>query len=155
MHAATRPNIVITFIGLLCLALAPLMLSACGSDYRPRNVIGLRGLDGGYEEEPGPGKLIKVSYTGPSSATVYMAANAVLYRSAEITQREGKAYFALYNDLPSAMKDRRSEKTVFSTIGGRAFSSAYIIPFAENAPGLLSAAEVIARLQTKVKGKPQ
>lgn len=142
-------------ISLLCLALFSLMLTACGSDYRPRTMFALQGLDGGYEEEPGPGKLIKVSYTGPLGATVHMAANSVLYRSAEITQREGKAYFALYNDLPSALKDRRAATTLFSTIGGRAFSYAYIVPFQGHAPGLLSAAEVIARLERKVKGQPQ
>ncbi|NHZ35062.1 hypothetical protein [Massilia rubra] len=132
-----------------------LTLAAC-SDYRERTWLTYQGRDaGGYEEEAGPGKLIKVSYTGPLGVHVYMAANSVLYRSAEITQREGKAYFALYNDLPSALKDRRSEKAIFSTVGGRAFSYAYIVPFQDNAPGLLSAAEVIARLEIKVKGKPR
>jgi hypothetical protein len=152
--ATPRPSF-LKLVSVLCLAAATVALTACGSDYRPRTRFALQGLDGGYEEEPGPGKLIKVSYTGPLSATVYMAANSVLYRSAEITQREGKAYFALYNDLPSALHDRRSEKTVYSTVGGRAFSYAYILPFQDDAPGLLSAAEVIARLEPKVKGKPQ
>ncbi|NHZ90359.1 hypothetical protein F2P45_15230 [Massilia sp. CCM 8733] len=132
-----------------------LLLAACAADYHPRTNYVLFASDGGYQEEQGPGKLIKVSYIGPRGVNVYMAANSVLYRSAEITQREGKTYFALYNDLPSALKDRRSDKAVYSTVGHRAFSYAYIVPFEDNAPGLLSAAEVIARLETKVKGKPR
>lgn len=135
-------------IRLLASALLPaLILTACASGYTPSNLI----VGFGYTEEKGPGQLIKVSYVGRDD-TVYMAAHYVLYRSAEIAQRERKPYFALYQDLPAALADRRSEKSLPGTADGKAHSFAYIVPFEHDAPGLLSAAEVLRRLGPKVKG---
>lgn len=141
-------------IRIVCLALLTSMLAACASGYQSRTGNMFRGVNGGYEEEQGPGQLIKISYTGTLGVTVHMAAHYVLYRSAEIAQREGKPYFALYQDLPAALKDRRSAASAFSTVGGKAYSYAYILPFDNDAPGLLAAEEVIARLAPKVKGRP-
>ncbi len=134
-------------------AMLAITLSACASAYESRTANLFRAVHGGYEDEQGPGQLIKVSYTGTLGVGVHMAAHYVLYRSAEIALREGKPYFALYRDLPSAMKDRRSPNSTFSTIDGRAFSYAYILPFEADADGLLSAHAVMKQLESKVKGK--
>ncbi|HEX8613176.1 MAG TPA: hypothetical protein VF800_17950 [Telluria sp.] len=136
------------------LALLAIALPACTSGYESRTANLFRGVQGGYEEAPGPGKLIKVSYTGSLGVGVHIAAHYVLYRSAEIAQREGKPYFALYQDLPSALKDRRSPKATFSTVDGMAFSYAYILPLDANEEGLLSATAVMRQLELKVKGAP-
>lgn len=147
-------NLTMTCMRLAGLMLIASILTACASAYESRTANRFRGVQGGYEEEAGPGKLIKVSYTGTLGVGVHMAAHYVLYRSAEIAQREGKPYFALYRDLPSALQDRRSQKSDFSTLHGHAFSYAYILPLETDAEGLLSAAAVLKQLEAKVKGVP-
>jgi len=106
----------------------------------------------GYSEEQGPGPLIKVTYkvSMVGGATMHMTQVYALYRCAEIAQREGKPYFALYHDLPAALADRPSDTNTVTLVLGMPSSHAYIMLHDKNGPGLLSTAEVLARLGPKV-----
>ena len=144
---STKNNIV-----LACLML---MLTACAGyreeDHSPLTM--LKWQAAGYSEEKGPGDLIKVSYKVRmlGGATMHMTEMYALYRCAEVAQREGKPYFALYQDLPAALADRRSDKNKVTLVLGKPESYAYILLHAESGPGLLSTAEVLARLDPLVK----
>lgn len=131
--------------------LAVVLLVGCATGYQDaKNPI--LGITGGYQEEKGPGELIKVSFSGSAYTPREKVGVYLLYRCAEIAQRENKPYFAMYSTLPAAVMDKRSTERVTGTFIGKATSYAYILFFNGPAPGLLSTKEVLARLEPEVKG---
>jgi hypothetical protein len=133
------------------------MLGGCAAQYRSEEFGGLNG--GGYTEERGPGQLIRVSFKvytlGGATMHMVQVSTLYLYRCAEIAEREGKPYFALYQTLPDALSDKRSGKNLVTTVSGRPASYAYILLHDQNDTGLLSTAEILAQLGPKVRGKTQ
>lgn len=81
---------------------------------------------------------------------MYQVEIYALYRCAEIAQREGSPYFALYQTLAEALQDRRSATVKPTTLLGIPHAEVYIRLHRAAAPGLLSAAEVIARLKPDI-----
>jgi hypothetical protein len=136
---------------------APLLalacLTGCATGYHDmRNP--LVGWTGGYWEDKGPGELIKVGFAGNGAITRDKVGTYLLYRCAEVAQRERKAYFALYQSLPEAVMDRRSSEKTVTTVTGKPTAYAYILFFDDAAPGLLSTADVLKRLAPEVTGGP-
>lgn len=132
--------------------LALLALAACSTAYQEAvdYPIGLK-FASGYQEEAGPGGLIKVTYQGSPSMRMYQVETYALYRCAEIAQRKGAPYFGLYQTLPEALSDQRSSKVKPTTLAGNAHAEVYMSPRQSAAPGLLSTADVLARLGPEIK----
>lgn len=134
-------------------------LAGCATGYHSLNNP-LLGITGGYWDVKGPGSTIKVGFAGngfikPEKVGVYL-----LYRSAEVTRREGGTHFVLYQSLQDAVGDvRSSERTVSSTFGKpNAYAYIWVVPESER--GALSAADILERYGPEVKsaenkgGKP-
>lgn len=142
MHGYTRRS-----------ALAMLLvmsLTGCSTAYQAAS-SGLTGASGaGYKEEPGPGGLVKVTYQGNRYMLMYQVQDYALYRCAEIAQRQGSPYFALYQTLPDALQNRTSTEVKPTTLLGIPHAEVYISLRKTPEPGLLSAAEVLARLKPTI-----
>lgn len=131
-------------------SLACLMLAGCATGYHDATNP-LTGWSGGFWDSKGPGQLIKVGFSGNGYITREKVGTYVLYRSAEVTRREGKEYFVMYDSLPAAISDRRSSERKVSTIGGKAATYVYVLLKTEPGPDVLSASEVINRLGPEVE----
>lgn len=135
---------------LLAAALFALCLTGCATGYHSANNP-ILGWTGGYWDQKGPGSTIKVGFSGngfikPDKVGIYL-----LYRSAEVTQREGGTHFVLYQSLNDAVADvRSSERKVNSTWGKpNTYAYIWIVPAEEREA--LSAAEIIERYGPEVK----
>lgn len=135
---------------LIAAAMIAVALCGCATGYHDaRNPI--LGIAGGYWDEPGPGRLLKVGFSANSFSRNEMVENFLLYRCAEVAKREGASHFVLYATLPDAVADKRSSgRTVKSTFGKPA-TFAYILPVPAGEPSALSSAELIARLGPLVR----
>jgi len=136
----------------LMLAMA---LTACSTAYQDAGQSSpLKNPNGGYAEEKGPGGLIKVKYVGNREILMYQVQNYTLYRCAEIAQREGSPYFALYQTLADALQDRRADAVRPTTLLGVPHAEVYIKLQPAADPGLLSTAQTLARLKPIVFKDP-
>jgi len=133
--------------------LALMGLVGCATGYQDMSNP-LVGWTGGYWEDKGPGELVKVGFAGNGMITRDKVGTYLLFRCAEIAQRERKAYFALYRSLPEAVVDKRSPEKMVTTVTGKPTAYAYILFFDDAAPGLLSTADVLKRLAPEVTGGP-
>lgn len=129
-----------------------LALAGCATGYHDASNP-ILGLTGGYWDSQGPGSLIKVGFSGNGFIEPGKVATYLLYRSAEVTQREGGTHFVFYTSLPDAIADRRSSERKVATIGGKPASYAHILLAQPDDDQALSAAEVITRLGPIVKPK--
>lgn len=130
-----------------------LLVSGCATPYQDaRNP--LTGWTGGYLEEPGPGELMKVGFAGNSGISQATVSTYLLYRCAELAQRDNRPYFALYRSLPSAILDRRSSIQTAESFLGKPDAYAYILYFDAPGEGLLETREVLARLAPQVRRGP-
>jgi len=129
-------------------------LSSCATGYHSATNP-ILGLSGGYWDQPGPGSLIKVGFSGNGYITSDKVATYLLYRCAEVTQREGGSHFVFYTSLPDAVADKRSSERVVSALGGKPATYAYILLVPADAAQALSAEEVITRLGPVVKPAPK
>jgi hypothetical protein len=126
-----------------------LMAAGCSTTYQ--NAVPLSWASGaGYTEEAGPGGLIKVTYNGNKWMQMYQVQDYALYRCAEIAQRQGSPYFALYQTLPDALQNRTSKEVKPTTLLGIPHAEVYIGLYKTATPGLLSTAEVLASLKPAI-----
>jgi hypothetical protein len=95
-----------------------LLVSGCATGYHDASNP-LLGMAGGYWEQKGPGKLIKVGFNGNALIDRAKVGTYLLYRCAEIAQREKRSHFLMYQNLPEAIRDRRSSERLVQTIGGK------------------------------------
>ncbi len=130
--------------------LLALSLGGCATGYHSATNP-ILGFTGGYWDTPGPGSTIKVGFSGNGFITPDKVGVYLLYRCAEVTQREGGTHFVLYRTLPEAIADKRSLERNVLTLGGKPASYAYIWIVPEGERDALSAADVIARLGPEVK----
>jgi len=126
------------------------LVSGCATGYQSASNP-LVGWMGGYWETRGPGDLIKVSFAGNGFIERDKVSAYLLYRCAEIAQRESKQFFVLYENLPAAIADRRSSEKSVGTIAGKPTGYAYMLLLEQPNGYVLSAEEVIARLKSQVK----
>ena len=120
------------------MSLAVLMLAGCATGYQDMSNP-LAGMFGGY------------CFAGNAALDREKAGRFMLYRCAEVTQREGKKYFAMYGTVPDAIQDKRISERTNSVIGGAKPSlHVYILPLDQSSPGALSVDEVIQRLKPEV-----
>jgi hypothetical protein len=131
--------------------LAVLLLGGCATGYQDASNP-LLGMFGGYWEQKAPGKLVKVGFGGNSFVERSRVGTYLLYRCAEIAQREKSSYFVMYESLPSAIRDQRSSERIVQTIGGKPAAYVYILLASEASPGALETQEVLNRLGQEVKG---
>jgi hypothetical protein len=102
---------------------------------------------GGAWDRKGPGELIKVGFVGNYvNDDRQLAEQFLLYHCAQVAQREGKNYFALYDNLPNAVSDVRSTSKATGTVAGHARAYAYILLFDGPGRSLLSTQELLTRL---------
>ena len=139
---------------LLGAAAMAMLLSACATGYHSASNPVL-GLTGGYWDKPGPGRLIKVGFAGNGFITPDKVATYLLYRCAEVTQREGGSHFIFYTSLPDAISDRRSTERIVNSLGGKPATYAYILVLADAETDALSATEIVTRLGPLVKPAPK
>jgi hypothetical protein len=125
------------------------VLGGCATGYHDASNP-ILGFTGGYWDQKGPGKLLKIGFSGNGFINREKVGVYLLYRCAEVAQREGGNYFAMYTSLPSAILDRRSSERSVATIGGKPATYAYILLLDQDSPGALSAADVITRLKPEV-----
>jgi len=128
-----------------------LLLAGCATGYHDITNP-LVGWSGGYWEGKGPGELVKVGFAGNNLISKETVGSYLLYRCAEIAQREHKPYFALYESLPAAVVDERSSEKSVTTVTGKPTTYAYILFFDQAGPRLLNTADVLKRLEPVVKG---
>jgi hypothetical protein len=133
----------------LLLGLLP-VLSGCATGYQ-NAANPLIGWMGGYWDQKGPGELIKVGFAGNGFIEREKVSVYLLYRCAEIAQREGKEFFVLYENLPAAIADRRSGEKSVGTITGKPTGYVYILLLDQPSGYVLQADDVIARLKPQVK----
>ncbi len=129
---------------------AAALLAGCATGYQD-GVSPVLGFHQGYREEKAPGELIKVTFRGNVLTARETVGKYLLYRCAEIAQRENKAYFAFYPTLVSAVTDKRGNGNPAGTFTTQSSSYAYILLFNAPATGLMSTKEVLARLGPEVK----
>lgn len=130
-------------------------LTACSTAYQDaRSSSLLKNPGGGYDEEKGPGGLIKVRYVGNREILMYQVQHYALYRCAEIAQREGSPYFALYQTLADALQDRRADTVRPTTLLGIPHAEVYIQLHPAAGPGLLSTAQTLSNLKPIVFKDP-
>ena len=110
---------------------------------------------GGYTDVPGPGSLTKVTYSANGFTQPADVANFLLYRCAEVAQREGASHFVLYETLGNAIRDVRSSERLVRRNFGKPVTFAYILPADANESSALSAAELIERLGPLVKPRKE
>lgn len=138
-----------SFIAATALALC---LGACQSYHGMGEIAGIPLSSSGFKEEKGPGDLIKVEYHGTPFLSLYRTELFAMYRCAEVAQRAGKPYFALYQTLPDALAGQSSAKNKASTVTGVPYSYAYIRLHDAAGSGLLSTQEVLTRLTPLIQG---
>ena len=122
----------------------------CATGYQDQSNP-LVGFTGGYWEKKGPGKLIKVGFDGNSIVERDKVGTYLLYRCAEVAQREGSSYFVMYANLPAAIMDKRTSGRTVATTGGKPSTYAYILLKDQEGRGVLSVKDTIERLKPEVK----
>ena len=134
----------------LVAALLAFCLTGCATGYHSASNP-ILGWTGGYWDQKGPGSTIKVGFSGnayikPEKVGIYL-----LYRGAEVTQREGGTHFVLYQSLNDAVADVRSSERKVNSVWGKPTTHAYIwiVPAGER--DALSAAEILERYAAEVK----
>jgi len=144
-----KPQTPIILAGLL----GAFMLTGCATGYQDSNsfasAIGLS--TGGYWEQKGPGKLIKIGFSGNGFIAKEKVSTYLMYRCATVVKREGGTYFAMYKSLPNAISDRRTLSRQVDTIAGKPDTYAYVLLIDKPEPDALSADEVIAKLKPEVE----
>lgn len=125
------------------------LLGGCATGYHDQSNP-LTGFTGGYWDTKGPGKLIKVGFDGNSMVEREKVATYLLYRCAEVAQREGSNYFVMYSNLPAAIMNKRSSGRTVATTGGKPSTYAYILLMDREGPGVLSTKDTIERLKPEV-----
>lgn len=126
-------------------------LAGCATGYHSTSNP-LLGWTGGYWDRKGPGSTIKVGFAGngfikPEKVGIYL-----LYRSAEVTQREGGTHFVLYSSLYDAVADVRSTERKVSSTFGKPATHAYIWVVPEGERDAIPAAAILERYAAEVKG---
>ncbi len=132
-------------------ALAISLLAGCATGYQDAG--GLAGIFGGYYEKKGPGELIKVGFAGNGFIKSATARDYLTYRCAEIARREGHQWFAIYRNLPDAIRDVRAPEKEPGSLGNKPWGEVYILFFDGESPGLLSVDDVTTRLKPVVEDK--
>lgn len=127
-----------------------IIVAGCSTGYRAASTGPFGDTSTGYEEEAGPGGLIKVTYRGQNRMLMYQVQDYTLYRCAEIAQLQGSPYFVLYQTLPAALENRSSTEVRPTTLLGIPHAEVYIGLRKTAAPGLLSTADVLARLKPTI-----
>ena len=137
--------------GTAAAAVAVALLAGCATGYQASS----NGLMGpsifGYREAKGPGELIKVSFHGNAMTEREAVGRYLMYRCAEIAQREKKPYFALYPTLLAAALDKRSNGNPVGSFPEPQRGFTYILLFNAPSQGLMNTKEVLARLGPEVK----
>ena len=137
----------------LAVALLACSLAGCATGYH--SSTSLMGWSGGYWDKKGPGSTIQVGFSGNGYITEEKVGVYLLYRCAEVTQREGGTHFVLYASLFDAVADKRSNERRVPSTYGKPSGSAYIWLVGPDERGAISAADVIARLGPEVEGDAQ
>lgn len=125
--------------------LAALLLGGCATGYHDAG--GLQGYTGGYYDHKGPGELFKVGFAANGFSNAAKVRDFLTYRCAEVARREGHVWFAMYRNLPDAIRDERIASKAIGSVGNKPLGEVYILLFEQSADGLLNADEVIARLK--------
>jgi hypothetical protein len=120
-------------------------LTGCATGYHSATNP-ILGMTGGYWDAKGPGRLIKVGFSGNGFIKEAQVETYLLYRCAEVTRREGGTHFVLYSSLPNAIRDVRSAEREARSLGGKPYTWAYIDIVAAGTIDAHSADEVITRL---------
>ncbi len=131
-------------------ALAAALLCGCATGYHEGG--GLRGYTGGYYDHKGPGDLIKVGFAGNAYVKADKVRDYLTYRCAEVARRDGHVWFAMYRNLPDAIRDERIGSKAVGSLRHKPWGEVYILPFDQSGDGLLNADEVIERLKPVVEG---
>jgi len=132
-------------------ALAATLLAGCATGYHDAG--GLLGYTGGYYDRKGPGELYKVGFSGNGFITAQKVRDYLTYRCAEVAKREGHAWFAIYRNLPDAIRDQRASSKSPGALGNKPWGEVYVLFFEQPDVGLLNADEVIARLKPVIDGQ--
>jgi hypothetical protein len=126
-------------------------LGGCATGYHDAG--GLLGYTGGYYDHKGPGELVKVGFAGNGFISADKVRDYLTYRCAEIAHREKHDWFAIYRNLPDAIRDYRSESKQVGKMSNKPWGEVYILFFDKQEDGLLNADEVIARLRPVIDGQ--
>jgi len=123
-------------------ALAPIALLGCATAYR--NEAGSSITGGGFREE-GPGKLVKVGFSGNSFIDGRTTDQYALFRAAEYAQASGKPYFVVYKSMRDAAKDRRASEANVGFVGGKPQAFVWVRLLDEDASQAMETAAVLKR----------
>ncbi|MBU8976464.1 MULTISPECIES: hypothetical protein [unclassified Lysobacter] len=128
----------------------PLALTSCATGYHSATNP-ILGYSGGYWDTKGPGQLLKVGFAGNGFISPDKVGTYLLYRCAEVAQREGGTHFVLYANLPAAIADARSSDRTVASLGGKPSTYAYILVVPADARDALSVQDLLTRLGPEVK----
>ncbi|MGB3461333.1 CC0125/CC1285 family lipoprotein [Rhodanobacter lindaniclasticus] len=96
---------------------AAALLGGCATGYHSDKGV-IRGYTGGYWEQPGPGELLKVGFSGNGYIDRDTTHAYLMYRCAELALQRHKPYFRLYESLPDAIRDRPSMDLTVGRVAG-------------------------------------
>ena len=121
-------------------------LSGCATQYQ-----GV-GVTGGHFEANGPGKLVKVTFSGNGFITADKVQQYAMYRCAEVAQQGGRAHFVIYDSLMAAAAEQPSRQPRVGTLGGKPTAFAFLLPLDAPRAGSLETKAVLAELEPAVRG---
>jgi hypothetical protein len=94
-----------------------------------------------------------VGFAGNAFISADKVRDYLTYRCAEIAHREGHNWFAIYRNLPDAIRDQRTGSKQVGKMYNKPWGEVYVLFFEKQEDGLLNADEVIARLKPLIEGQ--
>lgn len=120
--------------------LAPLILLACATPYRNE---ARSSLTGGAFRDEGPGKLVRIGFSGNGYTKSATVAQYAVFRAAELAQERGKPYFLLYRNLRDGAADRPSGTPNVGIVGGHPTALGYVLLLDQQRPNAIETASVL------------
>ncbi|WP_339939885.1 hypothetical protein [Undibacterium luofuense] len=108
-------------------------------------------VGGGFVDMDGIGKLHKVYYMSTPFAKNNIS-DSMMVRCAEIAKSKNKPYFAMYNNLMDAIRDKKEYEPVVWSHLLMSESEVYILLSENDQSGYFNAEKILQDLGQKVKG---
>lgn len=117
-----------------------LMCSGCATPYKAH------GIAGGYGSITGFGKLDRVYFGGNGYTDLSTAKKYALYRAAEISRKNNKPYFLIYETLNDAARNNFAREPAGFLLKNFPAAEAFVVGVDQPQPGSLSTEAVLAEL---------
>lgn len=131
----------VRWLACLCCVLG---LSGCATTYHSaRNPI--LGITGGYWDEPGPGQLEKVGFSGNGYSGRDTVVPYIMYHCAELAEQRHKPYFRIYHTLVDAIRDKPIEEAAVDRVGSDLGGWVFVLFDDAQEPGDISTRSALSK----------